>query len=481
MTNVPESLGVDYARISDDDKGQQAGVNRQAASNADLAERRNITLAARFVDNSKSASNHLDKRDDFRAMLGYVNEHDVSYVIAWHPDRLLRSVAEGEEFISLCRRRGLVVLTVTAGEFDLSTAYGRKAFRDAVNGASYESEHRGERVRDARKEQALKGRWGGGVRPYGWGLVTDQLQRVWDKDAHEWVMRPFVDYTQHNPEEANEIRRMARQILSGVSITQVIKDLNARRVPTVTGGRWGNRQVRHIVTVPRVAGHAVYHGEIVQHNAWEPIISEGERQALITLLDDPSRKTSPGNQPKWLGSLIYKCGYCGKDTMSVKKRNDGLPVYRCRVHGHNGRDAVMLDAAVTETLLNVIKRDGADLIVQPVDVDVDGLTQERNALQGKLRTLTDMFVNDTISAEQLEYQTAKVNARIDGITRELTDAAASSPIADMVGVDDVKTVWARKTIGEKREILRTVLSVTVLPGSVRDVDADHVKVRRADR
>ena len=49
----------------------------------------------------------------------------------------------------------------------------------------------------------------------------------------------------------------------------------------------------------------MYRGEIVTRNAYEPILPEDVRQALITLFGDPARKTSPGNTPKWLGSLIY--------------------------------------------------------------------------------------------------------------------------------------------------------------------------------
>jgi len=494
-TTVTELLGVDYARISDDDTGLRAGVDDQAAQNLDLAERRGITLVGRFCDNSKSASRNLIKRSDFQALLDRIKQGDVRYVIGWHPDRLLRDNGEGVAFVKLCEQHKVTVVTVTAGDFDLSTAWGAKSFYDAVNMAAYESKHRGERVKAARARQAERGDYGGGVRPYGWGLVTDKIKRVQvaqrdpetgdvlrddrGKVIREYVDKPYIDMTQHNPAEAAEIRRMAQQILNGVSIAHMIKDLKARNVRTVTGGAWGNRQIRSILTSPRVSGHAVYHGEIVQHDAWEPILSEDQRQALITILSDPARKTSPGNQPKWLGSLIYQCGYCGENPMSVRKTSDGLPVYRCRVHLHGSRDAVALDQYVTDVLLHVLKRDAADLVEQPVGVDVAALTSERERLRGKLRELTDMFMDELITREQLTHQTAKATQRIDSITAELSAEASTSPIADFVDVDDVRAVWDAKSIGEQREILKIVLKVTVKRGSVRQIDEEHVEIVRA--
>jgi hypothetical protein len=44
-------------------------------------------------------------------------------------------------------------------------------------------------------------------------------------------------------------------------------------------------------------------------------------QALITLFSDPARKTSPGNTPKWLGSLIYRCGDCNDGTTTTVRHN----------------------------------------------------------------------------------------------------------------------------------------------------------------
>ena len=110
--------------------------------------------------------------------------------------------------------------------------------------AEYECDHRGERVALARKRQARKGEYGGGVRPYGWGVDTGRVRSVCVNPKapameRRYEDRPVLDMTRHSPAEAAEIRRWADDLLAGVSMNQVLRDLAARGVPTVavTDGR----------------------------------------------------------------------------------------------------------------------------------------------------------------------------------------------------------------------------------------------------
>jgi site-specific DNA recombinase len=87
----------------------------------------------------------------------------------------------------------------------------------------------------------------------------------------------------------------------------------ANRKPARHSG-WNSKTLQQILTHPRTSGHVVYRGEIIRRNVYPPILDEDIRQSLITLFADPARKTSPGNTPKWLGSLIYRCGVCTDGT-----------------------------------------------------------------------------------------------------------------------------------------------------------------------
>jgi hypothetical protein len=362
---------------------------------------------------------------------------------------------------------------------------GRKELRDDVNEAEYESEHRGERVALARKRQARNGDYGGGVRPYGWGVNTGRVRSVCVNPKapameRRYEDRPVLDMTRHNPDEAAEILRWADDLLSGVSMNQVLRDLATRRVPTVAmtdertvrrGGRaaehggWNSKTIRQILTHPRTSGHVEYKEQIVTRNAYEPILHEDVRQALITLFADPARKTSPGNTPRWLGSLIYQCGVCGDGTaMTVRRNKSGIPVYRCRAGGHCSWPAARTDAHVeTVIVARLSQPDVTDLLPREKDVDVAALREELVVLEARKKGAAQMFARGAIDEEQLETITDEAGQRIGQIRAELSEATAKSPLADFAATGDARRTWEDLTLGRKREILRILLTITLPP------------------
>jgi hypothetical protein len=177
------------------------------------------------------------------------------------------------------------------------------------------------RVAIARKRQARHGVYGGGVRPFGWGVDTGRVRSVCvnpKAPAMErvWEDRPVLDMTCHNEAEAAEIRRWADDLLSGVSMNHVLRDLAARAVPTVA--MTDERQVRRNGKAARTAGGtpAPYsrssptrarrgtrstRGRSCSATPMSPILHDDVREALITLFSDPARKTSPGEHPEVAG------------------------------------------------------------------------------------------------------------------------------------------------------------------------------------
>ena len=284
--------------------------------------------------------------------------------------------------------------------------------------------------------------------------------------------------TRHNPAEAAEIRRWADDLLSGVSMNQVLRDLAARGVPTAAmtddrtvrrGGKaaehggWNSKTIRQVLTHPRTSGHVVYKGQVITRNAYEPILPDDVRQALITLFADPARNTTPGNTPKWLGSLIYRCGACRDGaTMSVRRNTSGTPVYRCRAAGHCSWQAVRVDAHVANVLIERLSRpDVAGLLPHETDVDVAGLREELIVLEARKKGAAQMYARGTIDEEQLGTITAEAAGRIGQIRADLSGATARSPLADFAATDDARRTWEGLTLGRRREVLRHLITVTI--------------------
>ena len=196
-------------------------------------------------------------------MLADVEAGRITAVISWHPDRLHRRAAELERYIGVCERHRVENQTVTAGMWDLSTPSGRMVARQLGAVAAYESEHKSERLKSARIQQARNGGHHGGQRCYGYA-----------KDGVTVVLG-----------EAAEIAAACKSIAGGASLRGIVRDMNARKVPTTTGnvGTWTSMRLRQTLMSPRIAGTAATR---VSSSARPP----GPRSST-TRLGEPSKRS----------------------------------------------------------------------------------------------------------------------------------------------------------------------------------------------
>ncbi len=171
-------------------------------------------------------------RPGYRRLLDDVRSGRVRRIVAWHPDRLHRSLREFADFVDLVQSTGCEVETVQSGEVDLSTASGRLSATMLGGIARYESEHRAERIRRKMLQNAQEGRHHGGSRPYGW-----QDDRV------------TLD-----PVEAAFVRLGIEMVLAGNSVKAVMRRLNDEGSRTTTGNPWRDVTLRAVLLRARNAG-----------------------------------------------------------------------------------------------------------------------------------------------------------------------------------------------------------------------------------
>jgi DNA invertase Pin-like site-specific DNA recombinase len=479
-----DRLNAGYDRVSLDEQKTGRGVASQHEENAEFAEELGHPLTVRYSDSGFSAYSGIE-RPDYKRLLRDIAANLIAIVVVWHADRLTRDTAEGLAFIDLCRKHKVRLFSVQRGsEYNFNRAKGRADFLRDIVAAQEESAHKAERVSLARKRQARNGEFGGGMRRYGWGIETGRYRSVCinpkaDIADRVYEDRPILDMSKHRPEEAEEIRHWAKELLSGVSMAQLLRDLAAREVPTqaqtdrrlvkLTGkvgeSKWNSRTVKSILTSPRVAGHSEYRGEIVKRDAYPPIITEEQRQALITLFAEPSRKKSPGNTPKWLGSLIYECSICDDgSTLSVRANHKGEPVYRCRSCSRGRQIAAAVDKHVESAVIARLSRpDVADLIPATPEIDFKALREEAKELERRKDEAGVSYALGRISLAVLETATAQIEQKLEEIRAQLATAARTSPLAPFVGTDDAESVWASLSLGRRREVLRTLARVVVRP------------------
>lgn len=466
-----------YVRISQDRDGSRLGVERQEQDCRGLAARLGWDVRKIYVDNDISAYSGK-RRPQYQELLDDIAAGTLDGVVAWHPDRLHRSPIELETYIDLSDKYGIQTHTVQAGAWDLSTPSGKAVARTLGAWARYESEHKGQRIRRARQQQAKAGGWHGGIRPYGF-----------EKDG-----------VTIRPAEAAEIAKATEAIVSGVSLRSLVRDLNERGISTATGrSPWTSVALKETIMRPRTAGLSSYHGEIVGPAVWPPIVPEDIWRSACAILSDPSRRTNGarGGTIRWLGSGLYVCGVCGEAKLRVGTAGSvQRHTYRCGNRnirdggGHVTREARSLDAYVEEVIVTRLSEPGLveQLVAADADQDTTALRVELVGVRERQDELAGLFADGQITARQLAISTEKLTAKESELTEAVAVAGRRNPIQMIAGAEDLRTLWFGTTedgsdgltLGQRRAILGVLMTVTVLPAPRRrfyHFDPDYVEIR----
>ncbi|MFE7927825.1 recombinase family protein [Streptomyces sp. NPDC057456] len=477
--NTTQSAGgrtraVIYCRISQDRTGAGLGVDRQRIDCEALAERMGWDVLEVYVDNDVSAfSGKL--RKDYRRMLADLDEGKATIVIVWHTDRLTRSIVELEEYIELSDRRGIATHTVQAGTIDLATPSGRMTARILGAVARQESEHKGHRVARARQQKAMAGEWAGGIRPFGWGVPTGERKKRVDRKTGEELEVDELDMMKSVPEEAEALRHWTDEILAGGSIRSLVQWCADKGVLTTRGNPVTHTDMRDMLLRPRNAGIAVYRGEEVGRGKWDAIVDEAKYRAVVAILRDPSRTTTPGATPKWLGSILYRCGRgdCTRFVYVTQSGGRSYPSYRCQDGHGGGRRAETTDQYVEDTIVDRLSRDDAEDLLEPAPdgVDVAGLQAEAEQIRQRMKDLGGLFGAGQLELEPFTQGMDTARAQLDGVTQQLARAATRDPLVGLVGAPDVRKAWKALSLDRQRSVLRALVEVTLKtprPGRMPD-------------
>ena len=254
--SAPQVTGpVDiYARLSrKGDKQQRSTSGQVGACRAVLAER-GLAAGEVLVDDGKSAWNPRTVRGDWDRLMARLEAGAAAGVIVFDLERFSRQPAEGERLIAAAER-GLLVLDSDA-EFDLTSASGKKSFRDAMAAAAYYSDRLSDRVKRGKRAKAMSGQ----------------------VDAAGWQDRPFgwePDGITQRPAEVAILREAAARFLAGESQDSIVDDFTARGITTSQGKPWRRSGLREVLLRERNRGNLEHRGVIVAQLPGEPVIDSG--------------------------------------------------------------------------------------------------------------------------------------------------------------------------------------------------------------
>ena len=411
-------------------------------------------------------------RPGFREVLEDITTGRANAMLAEDLDRVVRDPRDLEDLIDACELRkasarslsGSLTLTEGGTDSEITTA------RFMVAVANKSSRDTSRRVKE--KKEALHGQsYTGGGRPYGLVPVKDT------EKYHRNLMLV--------PDEAEVLRAAARDILDrNLGLFSIVNDLNGHDIPTVRGGKWTSQTLKQALLKPAVAGLAVHKGNL-KPAPWPAILEVDVWQSLKDKLTDPDRRTSPGNQPRWLLTFTATCGICNDGTTvtvtgSSKTGTDcSRRGYQCRRSAHLRRNARNTDAYVEEIIVRHLDKNGQDILKPPVrqGIDTSKLRAEAKRLRERKAAQIRMHAAGDIDDADLAVGMREIRDRLAVVDAQLRQSSAPDPLAEFRD-QPARAVWHSLPMERKRAIVKLLADVVIMPSAQRGrgFDPDSVVV-----
>ena len=189
-------------------------------------------------------------RPGLQRLLEDIEDGLVDVVVVYKIDRLSRSLADFAKLVEVFDRNGVTFVSVTQA-FNTTTSMGRLTLNILLSFAQFEREVTAERIRDKVAASRKKGKWMGGVPPYGYRVENRKL---------------IVDQ-----ERSEQVRWIFSRFLEIGSATALAREIDACGIRTPKGNRIDKKYLY------RMLNNRAYIGEVVHKGDSYP----GEHAAII--------------------------------------------------------------------------------------------------------------------------------------------------------------------------------------------------------
>lgn len=476
----PHLAGI-YCRLSYAPDGSIEKVERQEEDCRQLAHRLGWPVSDRhvYVDNSKSAWKRDRKRPRWDAMLEAIDNGEIDAVIVYHGDRLIRQPWDLEKLISIADSKGVRIAS-PSGTRNLDSPDDRFVLRIEAAQACRESDNISRRITRKIEARAAEGlSQNGGRRPFGHGVpIPGQTRTRIDPDTGEEQQVPVIDRDQVVPEEAAILREAAQRLLAGQSIGGVCQWMNGR-CTTTEGGRWNGKNLKILLTSPRVTG-LIDHKGVLYPAKWPAII---EREVWVDLAAyfEHSSRAHPyqGRRRQSLLSGIAECpsGHRMRQKPTGGRNRKDSRIYYCPVPGCTtkvGRNLHHLDTYVTGAVLSLLNDDDFRAELHAVDGNeqigeqIAALDRRKKATMKQLEQLAD---DEDLDPAVLALSVASYDRKIAALRAEMGLSARRRLLMRMAGVD--LETWLSEPIDIRSATVEALFRVVVRPTTWRGPGFDQ--------
>lgn len=468
-----------YVRKSTEE-GLQTDFNsldaQREAAEAYIASQRHegwVCLPEEYSDGGYTGAN--TNRPALQRLLEGIEAGAIDCVVVYKLDRLSRSILDFAKMMEFFNKHGAQFVSVTQS-FNTSTSAGRLTVNLLSMFAQFEREQISERTRDKMRAAKKRGRWIGGMPPFGYDVDPKGGKLLVNEAEAARVREIFGLYSDLGSlgAVANELNRRGWRTKSWTT-----RDGKQRE-----GGPWAKPMLQRLLTSPIYVGKVSLGGEVFagEHAA---ILDEATFARTQALLAEgrvhPAPRPRPGsaNPSNYLLKNLVRCTACGSAmcAASARKGTTQYRYYRCTKTALSGSAACPVGnvpAGEIERLvierIRALGRDPAliDEVVAKAGAaareKVPGLREEEKALVADERRLRD----EAARIMQAFGGTGKADGDVAGDEKG-NDAkpAAHGLVASRLAELDARAARIRDRIAEIARKIAEVESTTIDEGEAR--------------
>lgn len=392
---------VIYARYSSHGQTEQS-IEGQLRVCYEYAEREGYAVVGEYID--RAVTGRSDDRPDFQRMITEAKKRAFEYVIVYKLDRFARNRYDSAIYKNSLKKSGVKVLSAMENIGDNPESIILEAVLEAS--AEYYSVDLSQKIKRGRKDSAAKGKFVGGVIPFGYKSVGGKL--VLDEDKAPMMKNAFEQYA------------------AGVSKKDIIAEFNARGFLNSRGKPFGASAFQKCMQSEIFIGVLDQSGIRVEGAC--PALIDKKTFDKVQARIAQNRHKGGRNKAKtdYLLSGKLFCGHCGSSMQGVAgtgRNGDRWYYYSCykrRKHEctkkHEKKD--FIEWYVVEQTLeyvlspNNIKKIAAAVVSQYNDEFNDGKIKEIERRIEKLerdcRKVVDMLIDVPTSGREPLYEKLEI-------------------------------------------------------------------------
>lgn len=140
----------------------------------------------------------------------------------------------------------------------------------------------------------------------------------------------------------------------------------------------------------------------------------------------------------------------------------GIHPYRCGSMAHFMRRGHPLDDFIERLVVAHLTRpDAADLLIDRERPRAEALSAELTRLEAVRRELGDDRDEGLIGRADHQRRLKRVDAKLAEVRAKLEKGALADVLRDLVVADDVRGAWEALTLGRKRAVVETLMTIIV--------------------